>query len=113
MKKPLVLGFLSVMAVTLPGCAKDTKFAAKPRDPTTISYLYKSLDDGIDAAYAQKPHELVVSDAVSQALMRGDLSHGGKPEEPRFDLQVKDAPAQAFFTGLVKGTPYNIIVHPD
>jgi MSHA biogenesis protein MshL len=31
----------------------------------------------------------------------------------RFDVQVEDAPAAAFFHGLVSGTPVNMLVHPE
>jgi MSHA biogenesis protein MshL len=33
--------------------------------------------------------------------------------ETRYDFQVDDAPARAFFEGLVVGTPVNMLVHPD
>jgi hypothetical protein len=33
-------------------------------------------------------------------------------DEPRFDLAVTDAPARAFFDGLVDGTQYNMVLNP-
>jgi len=32
---------------------------------------------------------------------------------PRIDIHVDDAPARAFFQGLVEGTPYNVLIHPE
>lgn len=34
-------------------------------------------------------------------------------DAPRFDIAVVNAPAKSFFLGLVRDTPYNIVVHPD
>jgi len=59
---------------------------------------------------------------VSAALMppvqvgAGSGNGGGAGETPpsqqRFDIDVHDMPAQKFFVGLVKDTPYNMTVNP-
>lgn len=65
---------------------------------------------------ARKSGEPVPAE-VSQALLPPieiKLPEGGAaPLEPRFDLTVSNAPARDVFMGLVEGTPYSMVVHPD
>lgn len=62
-----------------------------------------------------KPQAAPLPDAVSDALLGTGLEAGGEAAkaEERFDLAVRDVPAQSFFLGLVEGTGVNVVVHPE
>jgi MSHA biogenesis protein MshL len=51
-----------------------------------------------------------VSDALIPPLVTGAVP---SDPEPRFDISVDRASADAFFRGLVEGTPYNVVLQPD
>jgi MSHA biogenesis protein MshL len=57
------------------------------------------------------------ADAVSQALLPPLVVElprvEGRPLEPRFDLNVNNAPAGQVFLAIVSGTRYSMVVHPD
>ena len=51
-----------------------------------------------------------VADALLPPLGYGERAPAAR--DGRFDVNVRDVPAQAFFTSLVEGTPYNVVVQP-
>ncbi len=75
-----------------------------------------SVDESLSQTRAGKDGKAVPSE-VSNALLPPieiTLPQGGTmPLEPRFDLTVNNAPARQVFMGLVEGTPYSMILHPD
>jgi MSHA biogenesis protein MshL len=57
------------------------------------------------------------AEAVSQALLPPLVVElprvDGRPLEPRFDLNVNNAPAGQVFMAIVSGTRYSMVVHPE
>jgi MSHA biogenesis protein MshL len=82
------------------------------RDNSGIELIQEELaqiDGRIqEADTGQPPAE--VNDALLPALLGGGMS--GQRAEDVFDISVDEVNARDFFMGLVKGTAYNMVVHP-
>ena len=63
------------------------------------------------------PPPKAVQDAVLEAVQAPPRVHAPVarrlPVEPRFNLTVNNAKAAEVFMGMVTGTPYSMLVHPD
>jgi MSHA biogenesis protein MshL len=61
-----------------------------------------------------KRHPMVLSLLLGAAQLAGAGEQAPVGDaEPRFNIAVVNAPAQSFFLGLVKDTPYNIVVNAE
>jgi MSHA biogenesis protein MshL len=69
----------------------------------------ESINAEMDRAVAERVKRAMLPPLVVE--MPRDLE--ARPLEPRFDLNVSNAPAAQVFMAIVSGTRYSMIVHPD
>ncbi|PWB49920.1 MAG: pilus (MSHA type) biogenesis protein MshL [Nitrosomonadales bacterium] len=98
--------YFGLLILALSGCASQAKHGA------TIDQINADL-----ARASQDRAKTVQSDALGAALLpplKVEMPRaGGKPLEQKFDLVVNNAPASQVFMGIVNGTRYSMLVHPD
>ncbi len=104
------LAIIGALGLVLIGCE-----TIAPKDGGTMRTIQQELK--VDASDGQTPREeRVPPPAISQALLPPlDLQVAPEviPQEDRFDVNVATAPVRDFLMGLVDGTPYNMVVHPQ
>ncbi len=102
-----------LMALALTGCQSEAV-----RDDGVRETISTSLTE-VSAPAAEKPAGNPIDpralDALSSALLPSvEVAPPAQAlEDKRFEISVKDVPAQTFFMSLVEGTPYNMVVHPE
>ena len=96
-----------VLMFSLSGCS-----ASGPRNNSTANDIDKVLQESVNATQATSETPQSVSDALLPPI-NINVPAAAKIPEARFDIGVDNAPAATFFMGLVEGTSYNMVVHPD
>lgn len=99
-------------------CAVAACTTHAPRGDLSIAAMNQVLLQGVYGNQAlAKQHPNAEQASAAQAQMAARLlpqlpqpnSGAAAEHEPRFDIDVKDAPVKAFYRGLVKDTPYNVV----
>jgi MSHA biogenesis protein MshL len=77
-----------------------------------------ALNEALETAVSQPAPVVAPPAAVQQAVMDAvreapPLAARAVSTEPRFSLAVNNAKASEVFMGMVTGTPYSMLVHPD
>lgn len=102
MHKPIILAVL-----ILSGCASPFGKAGKDA-------LNTALDIPAPQTAPSAPPPAAVQQAVMDAVRDAPpLAARSAGVEPRFSLSVNNARASEVFMGMVTGTPYSMLVHPD
>ncbi len=95
---------LATALVVVQACA-----TAPPRGESAAGAIETALGEAAASSAAPATPPPAVRDAL---LPRLDRMPGGAMTEPRFDVDVTDSPAGAFFMSLVEDTDRNMVVHP-
>jgi MSHA biogenesis protein MshL len=97
-----------IFLMLLTACATTT--------PSKSESINAKMQQELKSAAAKKPVQ-PMPDAVNKALLPplkiATPKSSAKKLEPRFDLVVNNAPATQVLMGIVSGTRYSMLLHPD
>ncbi|ARU54812.1 type II secretory pathway, component PulD [Oleiphilus messinensis] len=91
---------------------------SRAHDSDSAREIVTTLDQAISETVQPDPEPVQPDDAVMAALLPSMLSgtiatQVPEIEDERFDLVANSMDAATFFRSLVRGTDYNIVVHPQ
>lgn len=73
--------------------------------------ISQEMDAAAASATVAKPEAVDQALLPPLAVLPGQIDN--KPAETKFDLAVNNTPAKNVFMGIVSGTRYSVLVHPD
>jgi MSHA biogenesis protein MshL len=97
-----------LVVLVLSGCASP--FGKAGKDAVNTALETPASQPAAPVAAPPAAVQQAVMDAVREAPPLAARSAGS---EPRFNLTVNNAKASEVFMGMVTGTPYSMLVHPD
>lgn len=84
-----------------------------PRDRSTLDRINTELQQAVQDNQTKTPVPESISNALLPPLKIAVPKVSSRQLEQKFDLVVNDAPASQVFMGIVSGTRYSMLVHPD
>ena len=102
----MTASWLAATVLTLAGCQSNVN---------TDNDAARNIDAAL-AEVGAAPTAVTPPAPVAAALLPPIASAPPAParaSEQRFEIAVRDAPAREFFMGLVEGTAFNMVVHPE
>ena len=97
---------LLILTAILGACATTPR---ESRDNSSIAAIQEELENLSKTPAVAAPPPAQIDEALLPPLVTEDPSGS----EERFDVAVNGISATDFFMGLVKGTEYNMVVHPE
>jgi MSHA biogenesis protein MshL len=104
-----------IVALMIQGCASNGKPGKGPTDALSDIKAVLAADavENADVAGHSAPPPEVSEALIPQYQSRVPVPVKQEPVEERFDVTVNRMEARVFFMSLVRGTPVNLVVHPD
>lgn len=98
-----------LIALLLAGCASFNT----PKNDSTLNKINDELKTAAETKSSADATPAVINDALLPPLKIAMPKASAKQLEQRFDLVISNAPANQVLMGIVSGTRYSMLIHPD